>query len=182
MLHKINFGWCQKVKNCHFNNFGAFEFSFLAKCHTWKCQKFPKIQTSEVLKWAKWQFLGYKMTNYWFHVKSDMQKNHEISTLCILNYAAQVCMDRLKIIEAGKSRWFCDVIPMPQHSFKPQSLASLEALCQLATYGWLLKVWCLKLSKWKTVWRNLTKVLTYILKAHDFLHFINQMKSYNFFV
>ena len=116
ILRDINFGWFQKVKNCHFNKFEGFEYWFLEKFHIWKCQKFPKIQTSEVLKWAKWQFLGYKMTNYWFHVKSDMQKNHEISTLCILNYAAQVCMDRLKIIEAGKSRWFCDVIPMPQHT------------------------------------------------------------------
>ena len=39
----VKFGWFSKVKNCHFNNFGGFEYWFLEKFHTWKCQNFPKI-------------------------------------------------------------------------------------------------------------------------------------------
>ena len=29
ILREINFGFIWMVKNCHFNNFGGFEFSFL---------------------------------------------------------------------------------------------------------------------------------------------------------
>ena len=58
ILREINFGWFQKVKICHFNNFQGFEFWFLEKFHTWKCQMFPKIQNSELLKRSKWLFLG----------------------------------------------------------------------------------------------------------------------------
>ena len=76
ILREINFGsWYQKVKKCHFNNFGGFEYWFLEKFHTWKCQTFPKIQNSEVLKWSKWQFLGLQNDPNWFHVKSKRQIN-----------------------------------------------------------------------------------------------------------
>ena len=65
ILSEINFGWFLKVKNCHFNNFGGFEFWFLEKLHTWKCQMLPKIQNSELLKWVKWQFLGLQNDPNW---------------------------------------------------------------------------------------------------------------------
>ena len=32
-------------------------FGFCKKFHIWKCQKCPKIQNSELLKWSEWQFL-----------------------------------------------------------------------------------------------------------------------------
>ena len=58
IFHEINSGYIQKVTNCRYKNFGGLEFWFLEKFHTWKCQKFPKIQDSERRKWSKWQFLG----------------------------------------------------------------------------------------------------------------------------
>ena len=91
ILHESIFGWFQRVKNYSFNNFESFEFWFFEKFHTWKCEKFPKIQNSELLKWSKGQFLGFQNGQNWFHVESEWQKNHEISTLCIPNHAAQVC-------------------------------------------------------------------------------------------
>ena len=62
ILGEINFGWFQKVKNCPFNNFEGFELWFYEKRYAWKCRKFPNIQNSELLKWSKWQFWGFKMT------------------------------------------------------------------------------------------------------------------------
>ena len=32
---------------------------FVLKIHAWKCQKYSKIQNSELLKWLKWQFLTF---------------------------------------------------------------------------------------------------------------------------
>ena len=42
ILCEIKFGWFQKVKICHFNNFEGFELWFL-EFHTWNSQKFKKI-------------------------------------------------------------------------------------------------------------------------------------------
>ena len=56
ILRWINFAWFQQVKNCQFNNFGGFEFWFSKKCHTWKCQKFPMMPNSVLLKWTNCQF------------------------------------------------------------------------------------------------------------------------------
>ena len=53
MFSEINFGWFQKVKNCRFNHFGGLEFWFFEKFHIWKCQNFPKIQNSLLLKLSK---------------------------------------------------------------------------------------------------------------------------------
>ena len=75
ILREINFGWLQKVKNCRFNNFEGFEFWFLEKVHTRKCQKFQNVQNSELLQYDQ----------NWFHVKSKWQRYHKISTLCIPN-------------------------------------------------------------------------------------------------
>ena len=60
ILREINFGWLQKVKNSHFNNFRGFEFWFLLKVHIWKCQKFPKIQKRIYSNWkmVKMSVLG----------------------------------------------------------------------------------------------------------------------------
>ena len=69
ILREINFDWLQKGKNCCHNNFEGLEFTFLEKFLTWKCQKFPKIQNSEVSNWLKWQFWGLQNNQNWFHVK-----------------------------------------------------------------------------------------------------------------
>ena len=85
ILHEIDFGWFEKVKHCHFNNFEGLEFWFLEKFHTWKCQKLPIMQNEELLKRSKLQFLVLQNYQNWFHVKSGWHKNPEISTLCIPN-------------------------------------------------------------------------------------------------
>ena len=53
------------------------------KFHTWKCQKFPRIQNSEMLKMPKWQFLGLQNSHNWFHIKSEWQNYPAISALFI---------------------------------------------------------------------------------------------------
>ena len=68
ILLEINFGWFQKVKNCHFINFGSFEFWFLENFHTSKV-KSSKIQNSEPMKWSKWQFFGLLSDQNRFHIK-----------------------------------------------------------------------------------------------------------------
>ena len=91
ILREINFGRFEKVKNCHFNYLWGFEFWFLEKFHTWKCQKFPKIQNSELFNWPIWQSLGLQNDQSWFNVKSEWQKkNPENSTLYIrLHWSVQ---------------------------------------------------------------------------------------------
>ena len=59
---------------------------------TLEMSKIATIQNSELLKWSKWQFLGLQNDQNLFYVKSEWQKSPEISTLCIRNLAAQVCM------------------------------------------------------------------------------------------
>ena len=39
-----------------------FEALIFLEFHTWKCQTNPKVQKSELLKWSKWQFWGFNMT------------------------------------------------------------------------------------------------------------------------
>jgi len=63
--------WLISVKNCQFNHFGGFEFWFLEKLRTYKCQKFPKIENSELLKWTIWHFQPSEISQNWFHVKSE---------------------------------------------------------------------------------------------------------------
>ena len=53
ILCENNFCWFQKSKYCCFNNLESIEFWILQKFHTWKCQKFAKIQNLELLKWSK---------------------------------------------------------------------------------------------------------------------------------
>ena len=91
ILREVNFGLFRKAKNCNCNNFEGFEFWFLERFHTWKCQKFLKIQNSELLKWSKWKSLGVQNDQTWFRVKSEWQNYPEISILCISNQAAKVC-------------------------------------------------------------------------------------------
>ena len=43
------FGWFQKVKNCHFNHFGGFQFWFF----------FSKIDKSPIEMKKRWSFLTY---------------------------------------------------------------------------------------------------------------------------
>ena len=67
ILRKIKFGWFQKVKHYRLNNFERI----FGQISVWKCQKFPKIQTSELLKLWKWQFLGLPNDQKEFHVKYE---------------------------------------------------------------------------------------------------------------
>ena len=46
--------------------------------HTWKCEKYPQIQNSELFMWSKWQFLELQNDQNWFHVKFEWQKNLKI--------------------------------------------------------------------------------------------------------
>ena len=57
-LREINFGWFKKIKSFHFNHFGGFEFIYF----TWKCQKLPEIQYSELQNCQNGRFWGIKMT------------------------------------------------------------------------------------------------------------------------
>ena len=63
--------WFQKVKNCCFCNFAGCRFRFLEKCHTWKCQNFPKFHYSKLLKWSKWHCDRLQNGRNWFHVKYE---------------------------------------------------------------------------------------------------------------
>ena len=71
ILQNIDFGWFQRVKNCHFTILEALNFDFFWKSLAWKCQKIPTIQNSELIKWLKWYFLGHQNHQTWFHVLSD---------------------------------------------------------------------------------------------------------------
>ena len=56
-------------------NFDVEKFSHLRMLKIAKNSKF------RAAKMSKWQFLGLQIDQNWFHVKSDWQKNLEISTL-----------------------------------------------------------------------------------------------------
>ena len=64
ILREINFGWFQYLGQfCRSYNFGDFEFSFFEKFHAWKCQTFPNIQNTQLLKMVKIAgFGGFKLT------------------------------------------------------------------------------------------------------------------------
>ena len=51
ILHEINFGWFQKVKNCLFNYFGGFEFWFWEKFYIWAVKN-SKFRTAQMVKMA----------------------------------------------------------------------------------------------------------------------------------
>ena len=55
---QINFGWLQRVKKCCFDSLEGFQFWFLEKFYIWKCQKFAKIQNSELLQMVKMAVFG----------------------------------------------------------------------------------------------------------------------------
>ena len=76
-LYEINFGWSQKVKIYHFNNFLCVEFWFL-RTSTWKCKKFPKTQKFLAAKMVK---MGLQNGINWFHIKSEWQNDTETVTL-----------------------------------------------------------------------------------------------------
>ena len=52
ILRELNFGWFEKVKNCHSNHLEALNFDF------WEISHFEmsKIQNSELLIWSKCHF------------------------------------------------------------------------------------------------------------------------------
>ena len=51
----------------------ALNSDFL-RIHTWKCQKYQKVQNSELLKWSKWHFWGFKMTKIDFTLNLSGRK------------------------------------------------------------------------------------------------------------
>ena len=64
ILREINFGWFQKVKNCHFNDFEGFEFSFffgisllkmseISKKSKFRASQMVKMAIIGALKWPK---------------------------------------------------------------------------------------------------------------------------------
>ena len=55
-LRDINFGWFQRVKDCHFDNLKALNFDILGVSHL-KMSKISKNSKLRLLKWSKWQFL-----------------------------------------------------------------------------------------------------------------------------
>jgi len=57
------------------------EFGWFGKFQALKSAKMYKNQNSEPLNVLKWQILHFYNTQNWFHVKSEWQKNHEISAL-----------------------------------------------------------------------------------------------------
>ena len=62
-------------------NFGDFRMS-----------KTVTLTILELLKWAKWQFLGLHKDQNWFHIKFEWQKNPEISTLCMVYLLTIQCL------------------------------------------------------------------------------------------
>ena len=63
----------------------AFNFDLLGEFLTWECEKYPKIQNSEMLICSKQHFVELQNHQNWFHMSSEWHKNPEISTLCFPN-------------------------------------------------------------------------------------------------
>ena len=106
ILHEINFGWFQRVKNWRFNNFEGFEFQFLEQFQNRICQKLPQFKILSCSNGQNGSFLGLKMTKIDFTWKTEWQKSSEISTLCILILAAQVCTLRNCKQNTISNAWF----------------------------------------------------------------------------
>ena len=66
IIREINFGWVQRVKTVISTILEAMIFW---EFHSWKCQKYPKIQNSELLKRSHWHFLGLLNDQNWFQIK-----------------------------------------------------------------------------------------------------------------
>ena len=81
----------RRYKNCHLNNLGGFEFWFLEKFHTWKCQKLPQFKIQCCSNGQNGNFWGFKMTKIDFLLNLSGRKILKFSTLCISIEAAQVC-------------------------------------------------------------------------------------------
>ena len=60
---KINCGWFQKVKNCHFNNFGGLDF-FERHLKMSKFRKNSNVKAAKIFE-----------NGNWFHVKLEWQEN-----------------------------------------------------------------------------------------------------------
>ena len=74
----IGFGDPRSSKMPFFCNFGDFECWFLV---IFSLHKFMKNQNSVPLNLSKWQFLRLQISQLWFHVKSEWQKNYDFSAL-----------------------------------------------------------------------------------------------------
>ena len=59
---KINCGWFQKVKNCHFNNFGGFEFCFMQSFTLENVKTYHKFRIQRCSNCQNGSFWGFKMT------------------------------------------------------------------------------------------------------------------------
>ena len=85
ILREINFWESRRSKNVVFAIYRVLNFVNLVNCSLSKSAKIHKIQNSEPPNVLKWQILHFQNPLNWFHVKSEWQKNPEISTLWILD-------------------------------------------------------------------------------------------------
>ena len=72
--------WSRKL--VHFSILEALNFVHFVDFSLQKLQRNYKNQNSEPLNVLKWQILRLKISQLWFHVKSEWHKNSTISTLC----------------------------------------------------------------------------------------------------
>ena len=78
----------RRSKPAHLTNLEALIFG---KFHTWRCQKFPKIQNSELQKKVKMAVLGLQndICN-WFHEKSVAGKLQNLHTATSESWKLQI--------------------------------------------------------------------------------------------
>ena len=87
ILCEINFEDSRNAKSAVFAILGAVNFvHFLPS----KSAKIHKNQNSEPLNVVKWLILHFKNLQNWFHVKSELYKNREISSLWGENFCKKI--------------------------------------------------------------------------------------------
>ena len=91
ILREINFEVSGISKTAIFAILGAVNFVHLGNFTLAKVQKCIKNQIQSLCMCVKWLILHFKNPQNWFHVKSEWQKNHEISTLCTMLQKISKC-------------------------------------------------------------------------------------------
>ena len=71
ILRKINFGWFQKIKNCHFDHLSRSEFCIFGNFWHFKCVIFTKIKFQSLWNSKNGSFLSSEISQNWFHAKSE---------------------------------------------------------------------------------------------------------------
>ena len=125
-----DFTWNQfqgfsKYQNCHFSNCREIEFWFYGKFQSWKL--------------SKWQFCNFWSAWYWFHVKSEWQKNTEklrlkpISRIGVLSTSRRVLKCKHKSYGALSS--FGDDRDISKVCYTDQSFYSVHITRVVASVG-----------------------------------------------